>query len=299
MQFVDRPTLIDRIRSHPLVLLIIGLAIMIGMSFVAGPMGVALYDALGNSDWTELLSSVLAAALAVLGYWLFTLLVERKPFDDFVLAGAWREWLFGVAIAVGIMTAVIGVMALGGGYGITGYNGAHVLVKMLAISITSGVIEEIILRGLFFRMIEKWLGSWTALVLSAALFGLAHIANPNSSWLAAFAIALEAGILLAALYMLTRRLWAVIGLHMAWNFTQGGIYGVAVSGFESDGLIRPIIGGPDLLTGGAFGAEASLPAIVLCTGTGLYFLYRAHVAGQFIAPSWHRFKTGEAVLEPT
>ncbi len=295
MPYIETTSLIDRIRSHPLVLLIVGFAVIIGFTYIAGTASVALYDLFGNSDWTELLSSVVAAASAILGYWLFALVVERKPLADFALAGAGREWLFGVAIGFGVMTAVIGVIALGGGYRIAGYNGAHVLVKMLAIAITSGVIEEILLRGLFFRMIEKWLGSWTALVLSAALFGFAHIANPNSSVLAAVAIALEAGILLAALYMLTRRLWAVIGLHMAWNFTQGGIYGVAVSGFEIDGVIRPIIGGPDLLTGGAFGAEASLPAIVICTAVGLYFLYRARAAGQFVAPSWYRFKTGEAL----
>jgi membrane protease YdiL (CAAX protease family) len=277
-----------------LVLLIIGGAIMIGMGFLANPISVGLFDTLGNSDWTELLSSVIAAALAILGYWLFALLVERKPLADFALAGAGREWLFGAAIGFGVMTTVIGVIALGGGYEVIGYNQARVLISMLAIAITSGVIEEIMLRGLFFRMIEKWLGSWTALILSAALFGVAHIANPNSSMLAAVAIALEAGILLAAIYMLTRRLWAVIGLHMAWNFTQGGIYGVAVSGFETDGLIKPAISGSDLLTGGAFGAEASLPAIIICTGVGLYFLYRAHATGQFIASSWHRFKTGEA-----
>jgi membrane protease YdiL (CAAX protease family) len=292
--YIETTSLIDRIRSHPLFLLIVGIAIIIGMSFVAGQISVVLYDLLGNTDWTELLSSAIAVALAVAGYWLFALVVERKPLADFALAGAGREWLLGAAIGFGVMSLVIGVIALGGGYRIAGYNGAHVLIKMLAIAITSGVIEEILLRGLFFRMIEKWLGSWTALILSAALFGFAHIANPNSSVLAAVAIALEAGILLAAIYMWTRRLWAAIGLHMAWNFAQGGIYGVAVSGFEIDGVIRPIISGPELLTGGAFGAEASLPAIVICTAVGLYFLYRAHAAGQFVGPSWYRFKTGEA-----
>ncbi|MGB5078440.1 MAG: CPBP family intramembrane glutamic endopeptidase, partial [Sphingorhabdus sp.] len=98
---------------------------------------------------------------------------------------------------------------------------------------------------------------------------------------------------LGAIYMLTRRLWAAIGLHMAWNFTQGGIFGVAVSGFETSGLLKPVMEGPDLLTGGAFGAEASLPAICLCTATGFYFLYRAYRSGRFVFPSWHRFKTGE------
>jgi uncharacterized protein len=57
-------------------------------------------------------------------------------------------------------------------------------------------------------------------------------------------------------------------------------------------VIVPRIGGDPLLTGGAFGAEASIPAIILCTAVGVYFLWRAHRAGQFVAPSWQRFKTG-------
>ena len=156
-------------------------------------------------------------------------------------------------------------------------------------------MEEILLRGLIFRLLEKWLGSWAALTISALLFGLAHIANPNSSLFAAIAIALEAGILLAAVYMVTRRLWAVIGLHMAWNFTQGGIFGVAVSGNEIEGLLASVMDGPELLTGGAFGAEASIPAILICTGIGLACLRRAHLDGRFVAASWHRFKTGDAL----
>jgi membrane protease YdiL (CAAX protease family) len=102
------------------------------------------------------------------------------------------------------------------------------------------------------------------------------------------AIMLEAGIMLAAIYMITRRLWAAIGLHAAWNFAQGGIYGIPVSGGAMDGVLRPDIRGSDLLTGGAFGAEASLPAIVVATAFGLAVIYVAWRRGQFIAPSWVR-----------
>ncbi|MGI4731006.1 MAG: CPBP family intramembrane glutamic endopeptidase [Janthinobacterium lividum] len=143
---------------------------------------------------------------------------------------------------------------------------------MLTLAISSGFTEELITRGLIFRLLEQWLGSWAALAVSAALFGAAHLANPNASWLAAVSIALEAGIMLGALYMLTRRLWAAIGLHMAWNFAQGGIYGIPVSGFAMPGLLRDQPAGSALLTGGAFGAEASLPAVVIATGFGVALL---------------------------
>jgi membrane protease YdiL (CAAX protease family) len=103
--------------------------------------------------------------------------------------------------------------------------------------------------------------------------------------------------MLAAIYMITRRLWAAIGLHAAWNFTQGGIYGIPVSGGAMDGVLRPDIRGSDLLTGGAFGAEASLPAIVVATAFGLAVIYVAWRRGQFIAPSWVRRSQGAAAQE--
>jgi uncharacterized protein len=215
--------------------------------------------------------------------------VERRPgWTEFAPEGAGRELGAGVLAGVALFSLVIGIIALLGGYTVVGTRSAAVLAVPVAISIVSGFTEEIIMRGLFFRLVEGWLGSWIALILSAALFGAAHLGNDNATLLAGAAIALEAGVSLAALYMLTRRLWAVIGLHAAWNFAQGGIFGVAVSGFQMNGLLVPRISGPDLLTGGFFGAEASLPAIVVMTLFGLAVLYAAHQHGRFVAPFWRR-----------
>src|SRR3569623_1441122 len=187
-----------------------------------------------------------------------------------------------------LFTTVVAVIAAFGGYRVIGYHDVGVLVPVVGISIVSGFTEEIMLRGWFFRLTEKWLGSWTALALSAALFGALHLGNKNATLLAGVAIMLEAGIMLAAIYMITRRLWAAIGVHAAWNFAQGGIYGIPVSGGAMDGIIRPEIRGSDLLTGGAFGAEASLPAIVIATAFGLVLLYVAWRRGRFVAPLWVR-----------
>src|SRR3546814_9285178 len=94
--------------------------------------------------------------------------------------------------------------------------------------------------------------------------------------------------MLGAIYMVTRRLWAAVGIHAAWNFTQGGIYGIAISGLDTQGLLVPRITGSDLLTGGAFGAEASLPALVLATALGVALLVIAYRKGNFVAPFWIR-----------
>jgi uncharacterized protein len=281
------------IAAHPLFLLLAGLGVIIFSMALAGAVFQMLVPAPMQSDALNLAYSCLAAGICLWGYWLFTRFVERAPFADFALEGSGREFAFGAGIGGGVMAIVVGIMALFGGYKITGHHGAEILTGVLSVAIISGIVEEILFRGIIFRFCEQWLGSAAALAISAVLFGAAHLNNPNSSWLAAAAIAIEAGIMLGAIYMLTRRLWAAIGLHMAWNSAQGGLFGIAVSGTDVPGLLISETRGSELLTGGAFGAEASLPAMVFCTIVGGYFLWRARQKGQFVAPSWHRFKTGQ------
>src|SRR5439155_20567927 len=105
----------------------------------------------------------------------------------------------------------IGILWLLGCYQVTGINGGSALIMNISISLLSGFVEEVIFRGVIFRILEEWLGTWLALVMSALFFGFAHIANPNATIISAAAIALEAGLLLAAAYLVTRRLWFAIG----------------------------------------------------------------------------------------
>jgi len=133
-------------------------------------------------------------------------------------------------------------------------------------TIGTGLIEELLVRLVVFRLLMRAAGTWPALILSALIFGGAHLANPHASLLAAVAIAIEAGLMLAAFYLLTGRIWMSVGVHAAWNFAQGAIFGARVSGQEGSGSLfvsGPAPGASDLLSGGAFGPEASLPAIVV------------------------------------
>lgn len=228
----------------------------------------------------------LVAAMFVGMFIGFNRWIEHRIPREFSYKGWAVELGGGLLLGGGLFCAVVGVIWLGGGYHIVGYHPAAVLYPIIGISILSGVVEEIMLRGLFFRLVEGWLGSWIALALSAALFGALHLGNDNATPLAGAAIALEAGVMLAALYMVTRRLWAVIGLHAAWNFTQGGVFGIAVSGNVVEGLLRPRISGPNWLTGGPFGAEASLPAVLVCGMAGAVLIGVATRRGRVVAPFW-------------
>lgn len=272
----------ERMWRHP------GIQLLIAVAFVCVALILCLLGSkllpVQRGGIVPVLIGAGVAVIFVAMYILFCRLVERRPASELSTRSAGIELAAGIATGLILFSLVVAVIWAGGGYRVIGYHDASVLLPALGISLSSGFSEEIVFRGLFYRLVEKWLGSWAALALSAALFGALHLANPNATFLAAMAIALEAGIMLAAIYLITRRLWAAIGLHAAWNFAQGGIYGIPVSGGAMDGVLRPDSRGSDLLTGGAFGAEASLPAIIVATAFGLALLIVAHRRGRFMPP---------------
>ena len=141
---------------------------------------------------------------------------------------------------------------------------------------------------------RRWGGSWAALLVTSVLFGAAHLMNPHASMIAAAGIALEAGVMLGAAYMLTRSLWLPMGLHAAWNFAQGEIYDIPVSGTSVHGLVDARLCCNPLLTGGGFGLEASLIAIVVATLFGLWLLRLAIRTGELVEPRWVRRRQAAA-----
>lgn len=233
-----------------------------------------------------------SAAMAGLGlglYIAFVRLVERRPVTELSLPGMGRELGIGLAIGAGLYTACVVVLMVPGIYRIEGLNPWRFLLPAVPMAIISAVFEELLFRGAVFRILEEWLGSWVALAVSSLVFGFVHLVNPEGTVLGAVFISVEAGVLLAAAYLLTRRLWMSMGFHAAWNYTQSAIFSGIVSGADNDpGLIRAVIEGPAALTGGSFGLEASLVAFVLCTATGMALLRLAIRRGRIAPAPWRR-----------
>lgn len=283
----ERP-LWRRIADFPLVAMVIAVVLYMLAGGIASAIAIQL-PSLRPPILRTLFNSVLVLAFILVTYKLAIARLGERPADELPARGALRNLALGLAAGFIIFSAVVGIAALADVYNVSSCCSARELAKDLIVTaIMPAVTEEVLFRGILFRWIEEFGGSWAALLVTSALFGLAHIFNPNATWFSSFAIAVEAGILLGGAYMLTRSVWMPIGLHAAWNFTQGFIYDVPVSGINQEGMVDATLSGPVLLSGGTFGLEASLIALVVATGVGVWFVVLAVRRGELVQPWWVR-----------
>lgn len=236
----------------------------------------------GQVMWPEFL----AAAAVLLAYWLYVRAFERRAVPEIACVRALPELGAGLLTGAALVTAVIALLMSAGGYRILGINDlSSAVVTPLAMMTFVGVFEEVLSRGIVFRITEQWLGSWAALAISSLLFGLAHLPGQEAGALAIF-ITIVAGVLFASAYLMTRRLWLGIGIHIAWNYTLGSIYSIAVSGHEAKGILQGTVSGPDWLTGGKYGLEASVFTMIVLATMAAYLLRRAWTKGHFSPAPW-------------
>jgi len=234
-----------------------------------------------------------------LGAYLFLVyaIERRRPVEL-----AWRKvvphGVLGFLAGGLLISAVVGVLWLFGSYQVTGFNAnPHWARQLLIGGLGAAVAEEIITRGVLYRVCEEGIGTWGALTLSAAVFGLGHIFNPGATVWSSVAIAVEAGLLFGLLFHVTRSLPLCMGLHMGWNFTQGTVWGIPVSGGSDTGWLVSERPGPDWLSGGVFGAEASVVAVIICSAVTLSLLVLALRRGT-IVPPWFARRRPAAVSPP-
>jgi membrane protease YdiL (CAAX protease family) len=272
--------------QFPVTRIILGFALLILIPglFQLGTQAVVGREGLASEAITVLVTTV----IALLTYYGFVRLIERRNVSELSQAQAFKELGLGALMGGLLFSTTIAILWMLGYYKVSGVNLSTEILSWFITGIISGTLEELLIRGILFRIMEESLGTWIALAISALIFGALHLSNPNATLWAGLAIAIEAGIMLAATYVYTRRLWLPIGIHFAWNFVQGGIFGVAVSGIEAKGLLQSTLSGPVLLSGGQFGAEASIFAVIVCLAAGMYFVWKSYNQGKFIKPFWNR-----------
>lgn len=280
------PGCLLRILRVPVVRIMVGTAWLIVAIIMASLL--AELVPIHNSHLKDFLSMVLVLMAAYGAYVSFVHIIERRSAGELAFSGATLELAWGILTGAALFIIIIGFLWALGYYSVEGFNPWMVIMPVFISSVLAGFVEEVFFRGVLFRISEESLGTWLALILTALIFGLMHGGNPNATLLTTSAITIEAGVLLGGAYVITRRLWFVTGVHFAWNFVQGGVFGVPVSGHEFQGLIEGTLTGPTLLTGGEFGVEASIVTVIVCSIVGAGLLKHAHRKGRFIRPFWRR-----------
>ncbi len=223
----------------------------------------------------------LACALVLLVYIGFVKLTERRPLTELSLRGAPKEIGLGLLLGAAAVSIAIGLLAATGSYRIVSFNPwSAAIAAPLAEMLFVGVFEEILFRAVIFRIAERALGSWPALILSGVLFSLAHLGEGISA--VGLVNTALAGLMFSAAWMATRRLWLCCAIHAAWNYTLGSIFSIAVSGHPAKGLIVGQLSGPDWVTGGVYGLEASVWTALV-------------IGGLFVALYRHASRTGQVL----
>ncbi len=213
--------------------------------------------------------------------------IERRQATELTAREGPREFGAGAALGLGLFTAVMLILWIARAYQPTGWGGFRGIASGFLFALMAAVLEEILFRGLLFRLLAKIFGTWGALAITSVLFGAAHAFNRGATVWSSFAIALEAGMLLGAAYAVTQRLWMPIGLHVGWNFTEGSLFGMSVSGLSSTkGVVSGTLHGSAFLTGGAFGPEASIVAVVVCCVAAFILMRRIRRLGRVEPPIW-------------
>ena len=277
-----------RIVNFPLVAMVIGVVVFLFGIMVAGILAKLVVPPVPGFSLDMKVYALAVLFLILLYPFVIAKLGDPKR-NDFRDSKWLRHLLMGLVGGTLIFSLAVAIAGAVGIYRIVGVGSLNGLLAALIVpTIGAAVTEEMLFRGILFRWLEQFGGSWAALLLTSAFFGASHLSNPNASWIAAVGIAFEAGVMLGAAYMLTRSLWLPIGLHAAWNFTQGEIFDIPVSGTSVHGVLDARLAGSPLLTGNGFGLEASPIAIVVATAFGVWLLWLAVKRGQVVAPMWVR-----------
>jgi len=275
-------------------------SLMVGVLAVG--MG-SMRGALGPGEATPshmhwLWSSLLGLVVALIVGWQCGKWLEGLPFRllGASFRGRWLSHLL-VGLIAGASTVIFAVaiaFAFGGERFVSNIDSGseNVVISMLvslAVFAIAAAAEEALFRGYILQTLDRAGFAWLAVVLTSVFFGFVHLGNPSAGLFSTLNTIL-AGIWFSVAYLRFRDLWFVSGMHCAWNWVQGSVFGIEVSGMREiteHTLLREIDTGPTWLTGETYGIEGGIAATIaiVFSTTLIVFIKRDPVSDLPEAPS--------------
>ncbi len=258
-------------------------ALVLGSIAIAALSALAIPGDAGTPVYL-LVNGFVSLAVALCLGWLCGKYLEGIPFRAL---GAWftSAWLIHLAAGILIGAATLGVaVAIAAVFGNLGFsfNNAdssairQTLVWSLVVFAVAAAFEEALFRGYILQTFARSGLAWLAILLTSVFFGAVHLANPNAGYLSSLNTAI-AGVWFGVAYLKTRDLWFVWGLHLIWNWMQGAVFGIEVSGLTEivhSPLLKETDAGPAWLTGGDYGIEGGIACTIalIFSTIAIYFL---------------------------
>jgi membrane protease YdiL (CAAX protease family) len=218
-----------------------------------------------SKDVSSIVRRVDIFAIVVLSYWGFVHYYERRAARELAPRWGWML-LAGGAGAVSIGVTILALYATGQ-YQVVSTRGIGPAWGVFGVLWIAAVLEEVAFRGILFRLLEERIGTNAALVGSAIVFGVAHMANNGAGWVTMLMVTL-AGLMWAGVFVLSRNIWVTAAHHFCWNATIF-VIGLPLSGdadVRARAPVETIYHGSALWTGGVFGPEDSLLNILVMIG---------------------------------
>ncbi|OQY46429.1 MAG: hypothetical protein B6242_07790 [Anaerolineaceae bacterium 4572_78] len=232
--------------------------------------------AMPQSNFEQFLFLVTAFGGVYLVLWLWLRFAEERPFSTlgFLPQDGLFNFVRGLVVGFVIFSIPIGCMAIAGYYALQPFSLSSMIAVMGGVTViflgwvVQGSAEEVIFRGWVFPVVSVKSNVYIGIIVSSLLFAFGHIFNSNLSILAMVNLTLF-GIFATVYAMYEEGLWGICAIHAVWNWTQGNIYGLEVSGNRISGGSLLVLDetGPDIITGGLFGPEGGLAvSLMLCIG---------------------------------
>jgi membrane protease YdiL (CAAX protease family) len=230
---------------------------------------------------------VVLLSAALLAGWICNRWLEGLPWRalGLVFHSGWlKDLLVGSSIGF-VSLAIAALVAFTSGGLRFSLSGREILFLTLRSVVTSAALfilaalaEEAAFRGYPLQTLTRAGLAWLGVLLTSVPFALGHLQNPNVVAGFTFVNTALAGVWLAMAYLKTRSLWFPLGVHWAWNWALGSVFGLPVSGMKLSAypLLQAIDRGPAWLTGGSYGIEGGL-ACTIALIISMLFIWRTRL----------------------
>lgn len=230
-----------------------------------------------NSNWHEhfwlytVSQLMLLIATCVTTY--IAISLDKRFIKEYGFSFDARKLIVGLVIGSASMVGFVLLSSLTGNVQFSYAYFTELFLHGILIYFLISVTEEFLIRGYLLFKLKRKIGAYPSLLITSLIFGALHLGNDHITWIGFTNITLS-GLLIGMMVLQTNSISPAIGIHWAWNFVQGSVFGFGVSGHKEQGVFMPTNIGNDSITGGAFGAEGSLILIPI-TLLFIVLIYRS------------------------